>query len=268
MLATPAPSGPRTRARAIDVDDVERRTPNADDGEHIEERDDVEPGDRDERDDAGVEERFLVRFMTDRDPTLLRDFTNLRVITPERRDWRRGYHAATRRHTAHGHLRVPLESIDYDTQTGTSYPLGQWIGDQRRAREAGSITPHRVELLERLGMVWNTDDTAFEDGLAISRAYFAVYGHLAAPKPAAINGYPVGQFLANCRRPLETRKNPERWRERWQRLAEIDPDWNPTGRPDPAQRWSLDWQRMLAAVRLHTEAGGHVDDLVPGHTGL
>ncbi|WP_406300435.1 Helicase associated domain protein (plasmid) [Embleya sp. NBC_00888] len=260
MLATPAPSGPKTRARAIDIDDTDRRT--TDDGEHIEDQDDAEP----ENDAAGDEERFLVRFMTDRDPTLLRDFINLRVINPERRDWRRGYHAAKRRHTTHGHLRVPLESIDYDTETGTSYPIGQWVGDQRRARAARSITPHRIELLERLGMVWNTDDTAFEDGLAISRAYFAVHGHLAAPKPAAVNGYPIGQFLANFRRPLETRRNPERWRERWAQPAAIDPDWNPAGRDNPAKRWSLDWQRMLAAVRLHVEAGGRVDDLVPGHT--
>jgi hypothetical protein len=115
-------------------------------------------------------------------------------------------------------------------------------------------------------MVWNTDDTAFETGLAMCRAYHAVHGHLAAPKPAAINGYPIGQFLANCRRPLETRKNPGRWAQRWKRLAAIDPDWNPTGRSDAARRWSLDWQRMHAAVRLHVEAGGHVDELVPGHT--
>ncbi|WP_331773406.1 Helicase associated domain protein [Embleya sp. NBC_00888] len=79
-------------------------------------------------------------------------------------------------------------------------------------------------------MVWNTDDTAFEDGLAISRAYFAVHGHLAAPKPAAVNGYPVGQFLANCRRPLETRRNPERWRERWAQPAPS----TPTGTPPDA----------------------------------
>ncbi|WSY48139.1 Helicase associated domain protein (plasmid) [Embleya sp. NBC_00888] len=263
MLATPAPSGPKTRARAIDSEDPDRRTDDA--SEHIEDQDDVEPGDGD-RDDAGAEERFLVRFMTDRDPTLLHDFINLRVINPERRDWRRGYHAAKRWHASHGDLRVPLESIDYDTETGASYPIGQWVGDQRRARAAGSITPHRIELLERLGMVWNTDDTAFETGLAISRAYYAVHGHLAAPKPAAINGYPIGQFLANCRRPLETRRNPDRWRERWAQPAAIDPDWNPAGREDPAQRWSLDWQRMLAAVRLHTEAGGSVDDLAPGYT--
>jgi hypothetical protein len=264
MLATPAPSGPKPWATITTVAEAPDDDAEPDDGEHIEDQGDadgdVEPG------DGRAEERFLVRFMTDRDPTLLRDFITLRVINPERRDWRRGYHAAKRRHAAHGHLRVPLETIDYDTQTGTSYPLGQWVGDQRRARAARSIPPHRIELLERLGMVWNTDDTAFETGLATSRAYFAVHGHLAAPKPAAINGYPIGQFLANCRRPLKTRKNPDRWRDRWAQLAAIGPDWNPTGRSDVAQRWSLDWQRMHAAVRLHVEAGGRVEDLVPGHT--
>ncbi|WP_406293215.1 hypothetical protein OG948_01800 [Embleya sp. NBC_00888] len=52
------------------IEDTDRRT--ADAGEHIENRDDVEPGDGD-RDNTAVEERFLVRSMTDRDPTLLRD---------------------------------------------------------------------------------------------------------------------------------------------------------------------------------------------------
>lgn len=56
------------------------------DAEDAEERGDVEPGDGDESDTAGQERRFLVRFMTDRDPTLLSDFINLRVINPERRD--------------------------------------------------------------------------------------------------------------------------------------------------------------------------------------
>ncbi|WSY47833.1 hypothetical protein OG948_57670 (plasmid) [Embleya sp. NBC_00888] len=49
-------------------------------------------------------------------------------------------------------------------------------------------------------------------------------------------------------------------------MASIDPDRYPTGRPDPAKRWSPAWQRMLVVVRLHAEAGGHVDDLVPGYT--
>ncbi|WP_424638521.1 Helicase associated domain protein [Embleya sp. AB8] len=251
LLAMPAPSGGSGAPIRVAAEDREAETgPTGDAGDG----------------DGDAEERFLVRFMTERDPALLAEFVNLRVIDPERRDWRRGYLAARRWHAAHGDLRVPLEAIDYDPESGTSHPVGQWIGEQRRAWAIGAITLRRIKLLEALGMVWNTDDSAFRDGLAMSRAYHAVHGHLAAPKNAAVNNYPVGQFLANCRRPPATRKNPERWARRWAQLAEIDPDWNPAGRADPARRWSLEWQRMLAVVRLHLEGGGTLAELVPGHT--
>ncbi|WP_331768012.1 DEAD/DEAH box helicase family protein [Embleya sp. NBC_00896] len=44
------------------------------------------------------------------------------------------------------------------------------------------------------------------------------------------------------------------------------PLFEPTGRDEPARRWSLDRQRILTTVRLHTESGGSLDELVPGHT--
>ncbi|MYS84074.1 hypothetical protein GTZ85_28620, partial [Streptomyces sp. SID5474] len=259
MLATPAPSG--TRHRHASLADAE------DDAEG--EGDDSETADEGPEDDGvgdDSEERFLVRFMTEHDPALLTEFVRLRVIDPERRDWRHGYLAARRWRAIHGDLRVPLEAIDYDIESGTSHPLGAWISEQRRAWSVGAISRRRIEMLEALGMVWSVDDAAFEDGLAMYRAYFAIHGHLAAPKTATVNNHPVGQFLANCRRPLETRKNPDRWAQQWEHLAEIDPDWNPTGHQDPARRWPLEWQRILASVRLHTEAGGSLNELVPGHT--
>ncbi|MET7303866.1 Helicase associated domain protein [Embleya sp. NPDC005575] len=265
MLATPAPSGSHFRLTASTDTDAEGNEAPGTRGDESEAAEEDSEGDMGEE-PGDDEERFLVRFMTERDPALLADFVKLRVIDPERRDWRRGYLAARRWHAAHGDLRVPLEAIDYDVETGTSHPVGAWISEQRRAWSAGTISARRIELLEALGMVWSPDDAAFEDGLAMCRAYHAVHGHLAAPKNAAVNNYPVGQFLANCRRPLESRKNPARWAQRWERLAEIDPDWNPTGREDPALRWSLDWQRILATVRLHIEAGGSLDELVPGRT--
>jgi hypothetical protein len=80
-----------------------------------------------------VEDRFLLRFSTLRDPAVVADFVRLRVINPERRDWRRGYLAARRRHALHADLRIPLDAIDYDPETGTSYPVGAWISEQRRA---------------------------------------------------------------------------------------------------------------------------------------
>jgi hypothetical protein len=83
----------------------------------------------------------------------------------------------------------------------------------------------------------------------------------------------VGRFLANCRRPLDTRRNPDRWA----RLAEIDADWNPAGREDPAQREALAgvgvdvtvvpeqraapvdrWVPTLAAAAAFREREGHL----------
>ncbi|MFE3202946.1 helicase associated domain-containing protein [Embleya sp. NPDC059237] len=132
----------------------------------------------------------------------------MRVLDPERRDWRRGYLAARRRHTAHGDLRVPLDAVDYDPESGTSHPVGAWIAEQRRARTGGTMRPRRIELLDALGMVWSADDDAFENGLAMCRAYHAMYGHLAAPKTAVVDAYPVGQFLASCRRPWQPGTTP------------------------------------------------------------
>ncbi|WP_331738154.1 Helicase associated domain protein [Embleya sp. NBC_00896] len=266
MLATPAPSGSHIRLTAPTDTDAEGDAAPETQGDESEPAEQDSEGEGAGEEPEDDEERFLVRFMTERDPALLADFVKLRVIDPERRDWRRGYRAARRWHAAHGDLRVPLEAIDYDAETGTSHPVGAWISEQRRAWSTGTISARRIELLEALGMVWSPDDAAFEDGLAMCRAYHAVHGHLAAPKTAAVNNYPVGQFLANCRRPLESRKNPTRWAQRWARLAAVDPDWNPTGRSDPARRWPLDWQRILTTVRLHIESGGSLDELVPGHT--
>ncbi|WP_331773154.1 hypothetical protein OG948_58095 (plasmid) [Embleya sp. NBC_00888] len=60
--------------------------------------------------------------------------------------------------------------------------------------------------------------------------------------------------------------DPERWAERWEQLTAIAPDWNPMGRENVTDRWSMDWQRMLAVVRMHLADGGSLAELTPGHT--
>ncbi|MFI6587783.1 hypothetical protein [Embleya sp. NPDC050493] len=53
-------------------------------------------------------------------------------------------------------MRLPAEGVDLRADAVACEDpgsAGQRIGDRRRARAAGSITAHRIELLERLGMV-------------------------------------------------------------------------------------------------------------------
>ncbi len=81
---------------------------------------------------------------------------------------------------------------------GGGFPLGRWLSDQRRAMRAGGLATERAEDLEALEIVWEPGDEAWEENLAAARAYFDVYGTLAAPVTAAMEDKPVGQWLANA----------------------------------------------------------------------
>ncbi|MFP8962590.1 Helicase associated domain protein [Streptomyces nanhaiensis] len=151
-------------------------------------------------------------------------------------------------------------AVPLDARVGT-FPLGQWVSEQRRAYRTGTLAKWRVELLEEAGMVWSVPDAAFEENLAAARAYHAVHGTLCAPRTAVAHGRPIGQWLTNCRRPGGLGKDPERAAQRAARLAAIDPDWNPA-----ENGWTVDWQRHYAAVRACIHGGATLEEIRPGVT--
>ncbi|WOI60884.1 helicase associated domain-containing protein [Streptomyces fradiae] len=116
------------------------------------------------------------------------------------------------------------------------------------------MSGQRAARLERLGMVWSVADERFQENLEAAGAYFAEHWTLCAPKSAVALDRPVGQWLANLRRPGALEGRPE-WRAA---LEAIDPDWRPA--------WPVEWQRRFAAVRelLRDEDGQAV--VLPGVT--
>ncbi|MFI8998651.1 Helicase associated domain protein [Streptomyces sp. NPDC053542] len=196
------------------------------------------------------ESRLLLRFAAPRDPVMVAEWVSFNVIDTERQDWARGYAALRRFVERKGHARVPY---DHKEPPGP-YPLGQWTAEQRRAYGAGTMSGARAERLEKLGMVWDAADAAFEENLAAARVYFEQHRTLAAPRPATALDRPVGQWLSNMRRPGALDGHPERAAA----LAAIDPEWNPA--------WPVDWQRHYAAVRECLAGGARVEDLLPGVT--
>ncbi|MEU3749037.1 MULTISPECIES: hypothetical protein [Streptomyces] len=100
----------------------------------------------------------------------------------------------------------------------------------------------RAGRLERLGMVWSVTDERFQENLEAAKVYDEEYWTLCAPRSAAMLDRPVGQWLANLRRPGALDGKPE-WRAV---LREVDEDWNPS--------WPPEWQRHYAVVReMHAE---------------
>ncbi|MFF9128448.1 helicase associated domain-containing protein [Streptomyces sp. NPDC014889] len=104
------------------------------------------------------------------------------------------------RKTGSTELRVPYTFVtpeDWPTGMG-AHPLGVWVADQRRYYAAGTLEPERVAELEALGMVWSVRDTAWEEGLAVARAYAAAHGGMLLPPAGAVwDGYPIGTWAKN-----------------------------------------------------------------------
>jgi superfamily II DNA or RNA helicase len=156
---------------------------------------------------------------------------SLRVLAPKSAEWRRGLTAARRYHHTHHHLDVPQT---YEDPTG--YPLGRWLTWQRHLHTKGTLDAVRVHALERLGIIWDPRQQAFDRALAHAAAYAARHGHLAAPVDEIHDGFPLGRWLATQRTRAETLTD-----QRATALTALDRWWNPP--------WPITWQRAYHAAR-------------------
>ncbi|WND32811.1 Helicase associated domain protein (plasmid) [Streptomyces sp. BB1-1-1] len=160
---------------------------------------------------------------------------SLRVLAPKSAEWRRGLTAARRYHRTHHHLDVPQ---NYEDSTG--YALGRWLTWQRHLHTAGSLDAARTQALERLGIIWDPRQQAFDRGLAHATAYAAHHGHLAVPIDHVHDDFPLGRWLATQRTRADHLSD-----ERTAALTSLDQWWNPP--------WPITWQRAYHAARQQAE---------------
>ncbi|WP_435228409.1 Helicase associated domain protein [Streptomyces sp. Tue6028] len=160
---------------------------------------------------------------------------SLRVLAPKSAEWRRGLNAARRYHRTHHHLDVPQT---YEDTTG--YPLGRWLTWQRHLHTTSALDAARTHALERLGIIWDPRQHAFDRGLAHAAAYATRHGHLAVPVDETQDGFPLGRWLATQRTRAAALTS-----ERAAALTALDPWWNPP--------WPITWQRAYHAARWQAQ---------------
>jgi superfamily II DNA or RNA helicase len=119
--------------------------------------------------------------------------------------------AARRYRAEHGHLRIPLDYTDPDGRA-----VGRWLSVQRS--QAARI-PERRAALDRLGMVWDTNEARWEDLFARAQAYHAAHGDLRVPTTGDPTTQALARWLATQRR-LLTRGQLQA--DRAARLHELD----------------------------------------------
>ncbi|MEE1782785.1 Helicase associated domain protein [Streptomyces sp. SP17BM10] len=193
-----------------------------------------------------------VRFQAPVDENVLALFIASRVLVGETQLWREGIGHARRWFEETGGLDVPYSAL---VGENGNYPLGKWLSDRRGENANGELAPHRVEMLDALGMIWSVSDARFEAGLDWARVWAKGHGgSLAAPARASIGGYAIGTWLSELRAAAQVPAGepgalaPQRRAA----LEEIDPWWCP--------HWPITWQRSYAVARQWwLEADGLVD---------
>ncbi|MFJ4414566.1 Helicase associated domain protein [Streptomyces sp. NPDC088925] len=232
--------------------------------EDVEDVEDLEQGEDDA--EAGEEESVLLRFSTPRSASTIAAFLRTRVYQPESLVWLEGYEALRAWRAEQGVSGLCAVPYDAEVAVGASrrYPVGRWTAEQRRARREGTLSAHRVELLDAEGMVWEPREEEWERTLAGLRSYRTAYGHL-APRRRETWGegegedvVRVGDLVANLRRAGGLGRDAERAAARAAQLRAVDEDWDCP--------WPLDWQRCYRQLVLLAadEPDGRAPQIAPG----
>jgi hypothetical protein len=102
------------------------------------------------------------------------DAMRLRIVRPQHPTWNQRYtNEAKPFFEEHEHLVVPAGE----------YPeLAQWINNQRTREKEGRLTAERRELLDAIGMIWDTDAEWWRQVVQALTAFSADHGNLDVPR--------------------------------------------------------------------------------------
>ncbi len=113
--------------------------------------------------------------------------------------WERNFREAERYYRQNGDLNVPC---NYRSADGIA--LGQWIVNQRAYRNDPKrqhiLTDERIQRLDAIGMVWNTEDARWDTCYEAARRYYEENGNLLIPrKYVTEDGIKLGLWISNLR---------------------------------------------------------------------
>ena len=138
--------------------------------------------------------------------------------------WEENYTEAVHYYNEHGNLDIPSK---YITESGVK--LGNWIVHLRQKR-AGTdsgmpLTDEQIARLDRIGMIWNTDQYRFDVGFEHAERYYRKNGNLKVPATYICedDGYSLGMWINLKRRQY---KKGTLSAENIRRLEKLDIVWS------------------------------------------
>ncbi|MBE6550993.1 MAG: hypothetical protein E7665_02535 [Ruminococcaceae bacterium] len=167
--------------------------------------------------------------------------------------WEKNYAAAKAYYEEHGDLLVNVSDNKYH-----GVALGRWIAQLRTYRKSniqGSyLTFERIELLDRIGMIWDVPDYYFEKNYALCLEYYREHGNLDIPtKYVAPDGTRIGAWLHSIRSSNKncSSKRAELTDNQKARLEEIGFVWE--------GRHTTTWEKSYQAAAAYKKKHGNLD---------
>jgi len=165
--------------------------------------------------------------------------------------WDHYFRAAEQYFHIHGHLAIPTDYVTADGQK-----LGVWLVNTRmryahlREKDQSPKTMERIAKLEEIGMVWNVNDSKWEQGFAEAYQYAAKHGDLLIPVHYQTpNGFKLGVWIANQRSKYKGNSAVSLREEQIQKLEQIGMVWSAN---------EANWMRYYNAAKRYYESHGNL----------
>lgn len=134
--------------------------------------------------------------------------------------WYEYYNLAVKYYKENGNLFIPLKYV-----TANNINLGYWIGTQRRRYKAKKITKERIDLLEKIGMIWSQYDLQWYQYYDLLVNYYNAYGNSLVPlRYTTQNNEKLGSWVSHQRKDYKSNKLSK---EKIDLLEKIDMIWEP-----------------------------------------
>jgi superfamily II DNA or RNA helicase len=160
---------------------------------------------------------------------------------PSADQWTDGFSRLLKYVECHGDARVP-QSYVID-----GFRLGDWVIQQRSYHTRSRLERDRQHQLEDLpGWAWDRKSDKWEEGFRRLKQYVECHGNARVPKSCAVDGYPLGQWVAVQRRFFTDGRLDT---DRQQRLEEM-PGWMWNSKDD----W---WEENYSQLVEYSEKHGH-----------